>query len=56
MIDFGDFDFWYVSELLDLPMDGVGTGEMDFMYAGEYTDIYADNNPPATPILGVQIF
>jgi len=55
-IDFGDFDFWYASELLDLPMDGVGTGEMDFMYAGEYLDIYSDGNPPATPILGVQVF
>lgn len=55
-IDFGDFDYWYeTEELINNPMDGVGTGEMDFTYADEYTDIYADDNPPATPILDIDI-
>lgn len=55
-IDFGDFDYWYQNgELINNPPDGVGTGEMDYLYAGEFTEIYADSNPPATPILDIEI-
>ncbi len=55
MIEFGDFDYWYFGELVDDPPDGVGTGNMDHWYFGELPDIYADDNPPATPVMSAWI-
>ena len=57
MINFGDFDYWYigVTELVDDPPDGVGTGGMDYWYFSELPDIYADSNPPATARMRVWI-
>jgi hypothetical protein len=55
VIDFGDFDYWYFEELVDDPPDGVGTGNMDHWYFSEMPDIYADGNPPATPVFSAWI-